>query len=143
MRKTFVTLAQVVAAAILVTALGVSAQDKKADPSGNWTWTTQGRDGNERKVNLTLKVEGDKVTGKVKQPGREGAIVETEIADAKLVGDTLSFTVTREFGGNKRTWKYNGKVAADTITGKVENEGRDGATQSRDWNAKREGAPAK
>jgi hypothetical protein len=51
-------------------------------------------------------------------------------------GDEVSFTVTREFNGNKFTTKYNGKVTADTIKGKTESQ-RNGETQSRDWEAKR------
>ena len=114
------------------------AEDKKADPSGTWTWTTPGRNGNPgRKATLKLKAEGDKVTGKVTSPGRQGAENETEISDGKLKGDEVSFNVTREFNGNKVVMKYNGKVSGDTIKGKVESE-RNGNPQSRDWEAKRE-----
>lgn len=115
------------------------AQDKKADPTGTWGWTTPGRNGGpERKMSLKLKVEGDKLTGKLTSPGRQGGEpTETEIADGKIKGDEVSFTVTREFNGNKMTSKYNGKVSADAIKGKIESE-RNGETQSRDWEAKRE-----
>ena len=115
----------------------VQAADK-ADPTGTWTWTTPGRNGNPgRKATLKLKAEGDKVTGKVTSPGRQGAENETEISDGKLKGDEVSFNVTREFNGNKVVMKYNGKVSGDTIKGKVESE-RNGNPQSRDWEAKRE-----
>ncbi len=97
-----------------------------------------GRDGGPGRTNtLTLKLDGDKLTGKVSSPSREGQARETEIADAKLKGEEISFTVTREFNGNKMVFKYNGKVAASTIKGKIESE-RDGQPQSRDWEAKRE-----
>ena len=89
-------------------------------------------------MTLKLKVEGDKVTGKVTSPGRQGGDpVETEIKDGKIKGDEVSFTVTREFNGNTMTQKYNGKVTADAITGKIESE-RNGQPQSRDWEAKRD-----
>jgi hypothetical protein len=115
------------------------AEDKKADPSGTWTWTapSRGGGGGERKMSLKLKTEGDKVTGTLTSPGRDGQTRDTEITDGKLKGDEISFTVTREFNGNKMTTKYNGKVSADSIKGKAEFE-RDGQTQSRDWEAKRE-----
>lgn len=115
------------------------AQDKKADPTGTWGWTTPGRNGGpDRKMTLKLKVEGDKLTGKLISPGRQGGDpTETDIADGKLKGDEVSFTVTREFNGNKMTSKYNGKVTADAIKGKIESD-RGGQTQSRDWEAKRE-----
>jgi len=56
--------------------------------------------------------------------------------NGKIKGDEISFTVTREFNGNKRTMKYNGKITADAIKGKTEFE-RNGEAQSRDWEAKR------
>jgi hypothetical protein len=114
----------------------VQAAEKKAD--GTWTWTVPGRNGGaDRKSTLKLKTEGDKLTGKVSAPGRGGQVNETEIADGKVKGDEVSFTVTREFNGNKMTQKYNGKLSGDTIKGKVEFE-RNGEAQSRDWEAKRE-----
>ena len=133
------TLFKLAACAALVLAVNAGAQDKKADPSGTWTWSTPGRDGGpERKSTLTLKADGDKVTGKISSPGRQGAATETEISDGKLTGDEITFNVTREFNGNKITAKYNGKIAGDSITGKIETE-RNGEARSRDWTAKREG----
>ena len=115
------------------------AQDKKADPSGTWTWSTPGRDGGEaRKSTLKLKVDGEKVAGTLSTPGREGQTRDIEITNGKLKGDEISFDVVREFNGNKVTAKYSGKVSGDTIKGKFETE-RDGNTRSRDWEAKREG----
>jgi hypothetical protein len=116
----------------------VQAEDKKADPTGTWTWTMQrpGGGGGERTMTLKLKTECDKVTGTLSSPGRNGETRDTEIADGKLSADQVSFTVTREFNGNKMTQKYNGTVSADSIKGKIEFE-RDGQTQSRDWEAKR------
>ncbi|PYK62802.1 MAG: hypothetical protein DME21_05160 [Verrucomicrobia bacterium] len=116
----------------------VQAQDKKADPTGTWTWTTPGRNGGpDRKSTLKLKVEGDKLTGTLSAPGRGGQSNDSAIADGKLKGDEISFTVIREFGGNKITAKYNGKISDDSIKGKIETE-RNGQTNSRDWEAKRE-----
>jgi uncharacterized protein (DUF2147 family) len=112
----------------------IQAQDKKAD--GTWSWTMPGRNGGpDRKMTLKLKTEGDKVTGTLATPGRDGATTETKIEDGKLKGDEVSFTVTREFNGNKMVSKYTGKVG-ETIKGKIEFE-RNGETQTRDWEAKR------
>lgn len=119
----------------------IQAQTKKAD--GKWTWTMQGRNGGaDRKMTLTLKEDGDKLTGKLSSPGRDGQARDTDIQEGKIKGDEVTFTVVREFNGNKMTTKYNGKVTADAIKGKVEFE-RNGEKQSRDWEAKREAADKK
>ena len=129
---------QILTCATLALGAVVQAQDKKADPTGTWTWTTPGRNGGpDRKSTLKLKVEGDKLTGTLAAPGRGGQSNDSAIADGKLKGDEISFTVTREFGGNKITAKYNGKISGDSIKGKIETE-RNGQTNSRDWEAKRE-----
>jgi len=113
------------------------ADDKKTDPTGTYIWTMPGRNGGPDRTNtLVLKLDGDKLTGKVSSPGRGGAAAtETEIKDAKLAGADVSFTVVREFNGNSFTSKYSGKVADGSIKGKIETE-RNGDTQSRDWEAK-------
>jgi hypothetical protein len=118
------------------------AADKAASPAGTWTWTTPGRNGGpDRKMTLDLKVDGAKVTGSVTAPGRGDTATptKTEIADGKLKDGEVSFTVTREFNGNKMVQNYSGKVTADSIKGKIEFE-RNGEKQSRDWEAKRAAA---
>lgn len=113
----------------------LQAATSKAD--GKWSWTMPARNGGqERTLTLTLKTEGEKLTGKLSSPGRQGNMMETEITEGKIKGDEVSFTVVREFNGNKMTSKYNGKVTADSIKGKVETD-RQGQAQTRDWEAKR------
>jgi hypothetical protein len=125
------------AAFILGAAVSTQAEDKKADASGTWTWTSPGRNGGpDRKNTLKLKVDGDKVTGTIASVAGDQAAPDTEISDGKVKGDEISFTVTREFNGNKFTQKYNGKISGDSITGKVERD-RGGQTTSSDWEAKR------
>jgi len=139
---------------------GLNAAEKKSDPTGTWSWTQQGgRGGGQggnananatpRKVTLKLKVDGEKLTGSLTQPGfarrQEGeaatppAPVETAISNGKVKGDEITFDVTREFNGNSRTAKYAGKIDGDTIKGKIEMPGRQGGDPvSRDWEAKRD-----
>lgn len=125
----------------MVASAFLASQAMAADATGTWTWTMQGRQGGEgRKITLKLKQEGDKLTGAIVSPARQGSEArETAISDGKVSGDQISFAVVREFNGNKFTQKYQGKVSADTIKGKSEFE-RNGETQSRDWEAKREAA---
>jgi hypothetical protein len=128
------TLGSILALGFLVDA---KADDKKTDVSGTWNWVMKGRQGRpDRKITAKIKVDGDKVTGTVSSPGRDGATNDTEIQDGKLKDDEISFSTTIEFNGNKRTSKYSGKVAGDTIKGKREFE-RNGETQKEDWEATR------
>lgn len=117
----------------------VHAADTKVDPTGTYVWTQQGRNGGPDRTNtLTLKLDGDKLTGKVQSPGRGGGDpVSTDIKDGKVTGSDISFSVTREFNGNSFTMKYSGKLADGTIKGKTEFD-RNGETQSRDWEAKKQ-----
>ncbi len=120
-------------AVTLVLSLGVAglvqAKDKP-NAAGAWKWSMT-RNGETRETTLTLKMEGNKLTGTV--TGRNG---ETPIQDAKCADGTVSFTVVREINGQKMATKYTGKISGDTIKGKRESE-RNGQTQSRDWEAKR------
>lgn len=137
---------KILAGAVLVSGLFTQthAADSKVDPSGTYVWTMPGRNGGADRTNsLTLKLDGDKLTGKLLAPGRGGAEpTPVEIKDAKLDGSNITFSVTREFNGNSFTNKYAGKVTDGAISGKVEFN-RNGETQSRDWEAKKQEAPKK
>ena len=111
------------------------ADDKAADPSGTYIWTMAGRNGGPTRTNtLVLKVDGDKVTGKISSPGRGGQSMDTDITDGQITNSTVSFSVVREYQGNSFTNKYSGTVADGAITGKMEMM-RNGEPQSRDWKA--------
>ena len=103
-----------------------------ADFTGTWKWTTE-RNGQTMETTLKLKQEGEKLSGSMS--GRQGT--ETAIEDAKIDGDKVSFKVTREFNGNKMVIQFEGKIDGDTIKGERKTE-RDGQTQTREWEAKRE-----
>jgi len=104
-----------------------------ADVSGKWTAETPGRGGNMMTVNMNLKADGDKLTGTVS--GRNG---ETAITDGKVEGENISFTVVREFNGNKITQHYKGKVSGDTIHFSLTMEGGPmGNAPAREFDAKR------
>jgi hypothetical protein len=127
-------------AALLLGAVAlVRGEDQKTDPTGTWSWTTPGRNGGpDRKMTLKLKLEGDKVTGKLVTPGRGDQTTETEIKDGKIKDGEVSFSVTRERGGNTMVTKYTFKVSGDTIKGKTSMERNGEAGTQRDWEAKRD-----
>ncbi len=100
-----------------------------ADVSGKWTAQVPGREGQTRETVFTFKVDGDKLTGST--TGRQGQ--EMPIADGKISGDTLSFTVTTRMGDNEMKWTYTGKVAGNEIQFKREG----GQGQPREFKATR------
>lgn len=120
----------VLAAVVL---LSVASSAFAADgAAGKWTWTFKRPDGKEVKSVLTLKQEGEKLTGTSKLDTGE----EHPIENGKLAGDTLSFSITRERDGRKLTANYSGKLSADAITGKVTTR-RGDEDVSYDWKATR------
>jgi hypothetical protein len=133
---TSVTLGAILTLATLTDAR--AADDQKSDPSGNWSWVMKGRQGRpDRKITAKLKVSGDKITGTVSSPGRDGASTDSDITDGKVKGDEITFSTSREVRGTKMTYKYSGKLSGDTIKGKMEFE-RNGEPVNQDWEAKKE-----
>ncbi|MEX0586326.1 MAG: hypothetical protein WD176_06765 [Pirellulales bacterium] len=104
------------------------AADDKPSPTGTWKSTSQ-RGGQTVETTLKLKLDGEKLTGSIKR----GDGQEREIEEGKYKDGAISFQVTRERDGQKRTVKYTGKVDKDAITGKVEF----GENRSADWKAER------
>ena len=115
--------------AVVMVASLASAAD---NPTGTWKWTER-RGDQDRERTCELKLEGDKLTGTIL--GRDNQ--KQPISDGSFKDGKISFSYTREFGGNKVTSKYAGTLSGDTITGKIEGE-RDGQKTSADWNAKRQ-----
>jgi len=99
-----------------------------ADVSGKWTAQVPSRQGGTREQTFNFKCDGDKLTGSVS--GRQG---DVDIKDGKISGDTISFTVTMDYGGNSVEQKYTGSVAGDEI--KFKREGGQGP--AREFTAKR------
>lgn len=128
---------KILAGAILLMGILVQARadDKKVDPTGTYVWTVPGRNGGPDRTNtLVLKLEGDKLTGKLTAPGRNGEN-STDITDGKITGADVSFCVVRSYNDNTFTNKYSGTFADGTIKGKMDFV-RNGDAQTRDWEAK-------
>lgn len=102
-----------------------------ADVTGKWSADVQRPDGNTMHTVMDLKADGKNLTGSV-QGARGG---EAPISDGHIDGDTVTFSVVREFNGNQIKMNYKGKVQGDTIHFSVEREGGQG--QSREFDAKR------
>jgi hypothetical protein len=125
--------------AALVAACFLTVAAFAGDPTGTWKWTQPGRNGGpgfEQTLKLVLK--GDSLTGTlVGAQTPQGQIPDVAIADASFKDDTVAFSATREFNGNKRTTKYTGKLEGDSIKGSSERPGRDGNVQKSEWVATR------
>jgi hypothetical protein len=104
-----------------------------ADPTGNWAASMPGRDGNTMTVTFKLKADGAKLTGTV--AGMRG---DSEISDGKVDGDNVSFSVVREFNGNKMVQNYKGVIEGDTIHFTVVREGGQGPGGERKMDAKKQ-----
>lgn len=98
---------------------------------GTWTWTYKTREGQDATAKLKLKQDGDKVTGTyIARAGQEDPV-----ENGKLKGGEITFDVNRVVNGQKMKFEYKGKVAGDTITGKI-TFGRD-RPLPHDWEARR------
>ena len=91
----------------------------------------------DRTNTLVLKLDGDKLTGKIMSLRRNGQTNSIDIVDGKVTGTEVSFLVVRTYNDNTFTNKYAGTVSDTSIKGKSEFT-RDGETQSRDWEAKKQ-----
>jgi len=119
-------------AALSLAIVSFVATTRADDATGTWKWSSTFNN-NTVESSAKLKQDGNKLTGVY--IGRNNT--ESPIEEGMVKDNVVSFKVTREFNGQKRTTKYTGAVKGDTITGKSERE-RDGQTTSTDWVAKRQ-----
>jgi hypothetical protein len=92
------------------------AQEKKHDVSGTWKWSYEGFGGNVVDVTLKLKQDGEKLTGTITNFQGD----EEPIEDGKVKGEEIIFKIVRDFGGQRRTTVYTGKLSGETLKGKSE-----------------------
>jgi hypothetical protein len=82
-----------------------------ADVDGRWTGSMT-TPGGEVPVTFVFKAEGEKLTGAM--IGMDGN--EIPIADGKIEGDKISYSVTLDFGGMPFQMLYQGVVTPAEIT---------------------------
>jgi hypothetical protein len=115
-----------VAGVVVVILFGFAAAVRADDKSklvGNWKMTLHI---GERAIESTLelKMDGDKFIGTLTGGNRR----EQKLDDVTFKNGEISFSITREAGGQKRAIKFSGKVTGDTMKGK---------TERGEWEAKR------
>ncbi len=81
-----------------------------ADIDGKWTGQVQGRNGPQSQ-SIMLKASGNTLTGSI-EGGRRGPV---EISNGTIDGANVSFSVVREFRGNKVTQDYKGTLSGGEL----------------------------
>ncbi len=99
---------------VLMAVFAVSAF--AADVTGTWKATAEGPNGTMERT-FVLKADGEKLTGET----TSSMFGKSIIADGKIDGDNLSFTITVKFQDNEMKLNYKGKVSGKEIKFTVEN----------------------
>jgi hypothetical protein len=107
-----------------------AAKAAPADPTGSWKWEYTFKD-NPAEFRLQLNWDGKQLTGKYTAFNNT-----TDIEEAKLENDKLSFVSKREFNGNHFTVHFDGKAEENDIVGTVAVDFGEGPREF-DWHAKR------
>jgi hypothetical protein len=111
----------------VLTLMAVALVAMAADAiTGKWTMEQEGRGGGPVRVTtFDFKVDGAKLTGTVTVPGfgRGGDTppppTATPITNGKVDGNNIAFEVTRDFGGNSMTTKYECAVSGSAMKVKM------------------------
>jgi hypothetical protein len=123
----------ILAAAFAFVVCGLaSAQAAKPDPTGTWKCETD-INGEKRTSTLTLKLDGDKLTGTITFADK----MESKVEGGKFKDGEATFSAMRELMGQKFTIKYKVKIDGDTLKGKAEAD-LGGETRTFDFAGKRE-----
>jgi hypothetical protein len=99
-----------------------------ADISGNWKATAEGPNGAMERT-FTFKQDGTKLTGETVS----SFTGKSTITDGKVEGDTVTFSITADFGGNPMKIDYTGKISGNEIKLKS-----DAGGNSFEWTAKKQ-----
>jgi hypothetical protein len=81
-----------------------------ADVTGIWTGQVQGRNGETQEITFRFQQDGQSLTGKLYGENEDAAL-----ADGKIAGDQIGFSVTSEFGGGRGKFVYTGTVKGSAI----------------------------
>jgi hypothetical protein len=104
-----------------------------SDISGNWKATAEGPNGTMERT-FVFKVDGNKLTGET----TSSMLGKSTIADGKVEGDTVTFTITANLQGNEMKLNYKGTIKGDEIVFQSSAAGGDGGGQTIEWHAKKQ-----
>lgn len=109
---------------------------RAAEVTGKWSWTVRVQD-QEIQRQAEFKQAGEKLSGTL--TGASQPV--SEIQEGMVKGDQISFVLLRERDGQQIRIRYEGKLAGDTIKGKITIP-IGGENRTFDWDAKRVKAAA-
>ena len=101
-------------AAALVLLLSGTSFAGPGDVAGVWDMSYKTTEGGKMGSTLTLKMEGDGLTGTISSPRGSVAIEEVSVK-----GDDIAFAITRVGFGDRIRIDYTGKVKGDTMALKM------------------------
>ena len=97
--------------------------------AGDWRWSTSAFT-DEQDYTLSVNQHFQEIDGTLSVKGKR-----MRVSDARLAGDSLSFSSTVEVKGHEVTLRYRGRITGDFIQGRVMQEGS--YAGSYDWTAAR------
>ena len=101
---------------------------RAAGIDGTWKWTVQ-FGGRKFESRVTLKMEGDKLTGSM--PGRDGRL--TPIKHGSFKDGMVAFEVDRGRDDTRFVTKFEGKLEGEILKGTTETTFGDGEPRVDDW----------
>lgn len=110
----------VVAAAVVVLLSAGTLSAAVQDAAGAWKLSYRTRDGQTLTSTLTLKIEGNQVSGTLSSP--RGTV---PIDEGMVNGDSIAFAIIRVGFGDTIRIDYTGKISGDTMRLKMTAGARD------------------
>jgi len=105
------------------------------DVSGEWVLTIPGPDDQPVDLPMTLKQDGDRLSGRIARGREAGQFLE--VSEGKVQGDSLTWTLRRDRAdGGTMVYSMSGRLVDGKIEGKSETT-MNGNVVSRAWTARR------
>lgn len=99
-------------------------------PAGSWTWSMPGPGGVEVTADLTLRVDGEKLSGEF---AFNGGSRKLAVTNGTVKGQDVKFTIQRDRPqGGSMTYELSGKLEGDSMKGSASSE-----MGNAEWTAKR------
>jgi hypothetical protein len=129
---------------VVGTAVSLRADGDRAEATGVWKWVTDPTAESIEINELTLKRDGDKLTGSLFSHNSSfstlGKSAQAQIrrntthriSDGTIQDDRISFRIVRSFNGRKNVSTYTGEIVGNRIKGEIQFP-----RQSHEWEAKR------